>query len=66
MVTLPEEVKKMVLAQQMIIIGTADNTGLCNISPRTSFHLEGDVIYWLYLFKHKTFHNFLKKKMGKN
>jgi len=62
MVTLPGEVKKMVLTQQMIIIGTADNTGLCNISPRTSFHLEGDNIYWLELFKHKTFHNFSKNR----
>lgn len=62
MVNLPEEVKKMVLTQQMIIIGTSDDTGLANISPRTSFHLEDDNIYWLELFKHKSFHNFSKNK----
>lgn len=62
MVTLPNEVKKMVLTQQMIIIGTTDDTGLCNISPRTSFHLEENNLYWLELFKHKTFHNFSKNK----
>jgi hypothetical protein len=62
MVSLPDEAKKMILAQQMIIIGTTDNKGLCNISPRTSFHLEENSLYWLELFKHKTFHNFSKNK----
>jgi len=62
MVTLPEDVKKMILSQRMIIIGTTDDTGLCNISPRTSFYLEDDNIYWLELFKHKSFHNFSKNK----
>ena len=62
MVELPDDVKKMILAQQMIIVGTADESGLCNISPRTSFHLADNSIYWLELFKHKTFHNFSKNK----
>jgi len=62
MVTLPDDVKKMILAQQMVIVGTADESGLCNISPRTSFCLEGNSLYWLELFKHKTFHNFSKNK----
>ncbi len=62
MVTIPDEVKKMILTQQMIIIGTTDDKGLCNISPRTSFHLEENSLYWLELFKHKTFHNFSKNK----
>jgi len=62
MVDLPDDVKKMILAQQMLIVGTADEAGLCNISPRTSFHLEDNYIYWLELFKHKTFHNFSQNK----
>ncbi|MEX0656398.1 MAG: pyridoxamine 5'-phosphate oxidase family protein [Nitrosopumilaceae archaeon] len=62
MVNLPDNVKKMILKQQMIIVGTTDKAGLCNISPRTSFHLEENNIYWLELFKHKTFHNFSKNK----
>ena len=62
MVTLPDDIQKMILAQQMIIVGTVDESGLCNISPRTSFHLENNNLYWLELFKHKTFHNFSKNK----
>jgi hypothetical protein len=62
MVALPNDAQKMILAQQMLIVGTADESGLCNISPRTSFHLEKNSIYWLELFKHKTFQNFLKNK----
>lgn len=60
MVKLPDDVKKMILSQQMIVVGTTDDGGICNISPRTSFHLTDDNIYWLELFKHKTFHNVSK------
>ena len=60
MVKLPDDVKTMIRSQQMIVVGTADDSGLCNISPRTSFHLTDDNIYWLELFKHKTYQNFSK------
>ena len=60
MVAIPEDVQKMIRDQQIIVVGTSDETGLVNISPRTSFHLSEDHIYWLELFKHKTFHNLQK------
>jgi len=58
MVSIPEDVKKMICEQQVIIVGTADHTGLVNTSPRSTFHVTDDKIYWFELFKHKSFYNF--------
>lgn len=59
MVAIPSNVKQMIQRQQIIIVGSADKSGLSNVSPRTSFYLDqDDSIYWLELFKHKTFRNF--------
>jgi len=58
MVSIPEDVKKMIREQQVIIVGTADHTGLTNISPRSTFHVTNDEIYWFELFKHKSYYNF--------
>lgn len=61
MVIIPNKVKQMIQRQQIIIVGSADKSGLSNVSPRTSFYLDNDgSIYWLELFKHKTFRNFQK------
>lgn len=61
MVAIPSKVKQMIQRQQVIIVGSADKSGLPNVSPRTSFYLDPDgSIYWLELFKHKTFRNFQK------
>ncbi|TBR06897.1 MAG: pyridoxamine 5'-phosphate oxidase family protein [Candidatus Nitrosotenuis sp.] len=55
------KVKQMIQRQQIIIVGSADKSGLSNVSPRTSFYVDQDgSIYWLELFKHKTFRNFQK------
>ena len=61
MVTIPSKVKQMIQRQQIIIVGSADKSGLSNVSPRTSFYIDQDgSIYWLELFRHKTFRNFQK------
>lgn len=59
MVAIPADVKKMITEQKVIILGTADEKGLPNISPRSTFHLEDDKIYWHELFEHKSFTNFM-------
>jgi len=60
-VAIPSKVKQMIQKQQIIIVGSADKSGLPNVSPRTSFYLDqDDSIYWLELFKHKTFRNLQK------
>ena len=58
MVTIPDNIKKMIYEKQVIIVGTADHTGLVNISPRSTFHVTDDKIYWFELFKHKSYYNF--------
>ena len=61
MVAIPSKVKRMIRGQQIIIVGSSDKSGLPNVSPRTSFYVDQDgSIYWLELFKHKTFRNFQK------
>ena len=61
MVAIPSKVKQMIHRQQLILVGSADKSGLSNVSPRTSFYIDQDgSIYWLELFRHKTFRNFQK------
>jgi hypothetical protein len=57
MVSLPDKVLKMIRNEQVIIVGST-NKKICNISPRTAFHLaKNGSIYWIDLFKHKTLRN---------
>ena len=60
MVKIPNHVKEIILDQQMIVISSVDENGISNISPRTTFTIIDDVIYWIELFKHKSFKNFQK------
>lgn len=61
MIAIPSKVKQMIQRQQLILVGSADKSGLTNVSPRTSLYLDQNgSIYWLELFKHKTFRNFQK------
>ena len=57
MIKIPDVVKKMILYEQMIIIGSVDKNGITNISPRTTFTILDNVIYWIELFRHKSFMN---------
>ena len=48
----------MILGQQMIVVASVDKNGISNISPRTTFTILDDVIYWIELFRHKSLKNF--------
>ena len=58
MLKIPHHVKKIFLEQQMIVVSSVDENGMPNISPRTTFTITDDVIYWIELFRHKSFENF--------
>ena len=58
MIKIPSKVKKMILGQQMIVVASVDKNGISNISPRTTFTITDDIIYWIELFRHKSFVNF--------
>ena len=58
MLKIPYHVKKIFLEQQMIVVSSVDENGMPNISPRTTFTITDDVIYWIELFRHKSFKNF--------
>ena len=58
MIKIPSKVEKMILHQQMIVVASVDKNGISNISPRTTFTILNDVIYWIELFRHKSFVNF--------
>ena len=58
MIKIPSKVKKMIFGQQMIVVASVDENGISNISPRTTFTITDDIIYWIELFKHKSFVNF--------
>jgi nitroimidazol reductase NimA-like FMN-containing flavoprotein (pyridoxamine 5'-phosphate oxidase superfamily) len=60
MVAIPDKVLKMIRNEQVIVVGTT-NKKICNISPRTAFHLDQNgSIYWIELFKHKSLRNLQK------
>ena len=42
----------------MIVVSSVDENNIPNISPRTTFTIIDDVIYWIELFRHKSFENF--------
>jgi len=58
MIKIPSKVEKMILGQQMIVVASVDKNGISNISPRTTFTILDDVIYWIEFFRHKSFVNF--------
>lgn len=58
MVKIPDEIKKTIIDQQMIIVASVDKNGMTNISPRTAFTIMDNDIYWIELFRHKSFMNF--------
>ena len=60
MVTITSDVKKMMNTQKMILVGTSNKQGIPNVSPRSSFYVDKDTIYWYEIFKHKSFQNFIK------
>jgi len=58
--SIPEKVKQLIVKEQIIIVGSS-HKGIANVSPRTAFHIDQDgSIYWLEIFKHKTFRNLQK------
>jgi len=63
MVTITPDVKKMMNAQKMILVGTSNKHGVPNVSPRISFYVDKDIIYWYEIFKHKSFQNFTKNSL---
>ena len=60
MVKISEDIKQLIRDEGVIIVGTADETGLSNISPRSTFHVTDDKIYWFEIFKHKSYDNFMR------
>lgn len=57
---IPEKVKELIAKEQVIIVGTS-HKGIPNVSPRTAFHIDQNgSIYWLEMFRHKTFRNISK------
>ena len=60
MSVIPDKVKKLISKEKILIIGTSYR-GIANVSPRTAFHIDSNgVIYWLEIFRHKTFRNISK------
>lgn len=61
MVLIPDRIKHLIRTQGVFVVATADKAGICNVSPRNTFLLDSDgLIYWLELFRHKTYRNFQK------
>ena len=60
MVAITPDVKRMMNSQQVILIGTANDQKIPNVSPRSSFYVDNDVIYWYEIFMHKSYQNFTK------
>ncbi|MEE8383686.1 MAG: pyridoxamine 5'-phosphate oxidase family protein [Nitrosopumilus sp.] len=63
MVKISEDVKQLIRNEGVIIVGTSDELGLSNISPRSTFHVTDDEIYWFELFKHKSYDNFMRNPL---
>lgn len=59
MVTINSDVKRMMDTQKMIFVGTSNKQGVPNVSPRSSFYVDTDSIYWYEIFKHKSYDNFM-------
>lgn len=58
MAIVSENVKRLIQKEGLFVVGTSDKKGISNLSPRTAYFLStSGEIYWLELFKHKTYHN---------
>jgi len=60
MVKISEDIKQLIRNEGVIIVGTVDEAGISNISPRSTFHVTDDKIYWFEIFKHKSYDNFMR------
>jgi hypothetical protein len=60
MVDITPDVKRMTNSQHVILIGTANDQKIPNVSPRSSFYVDNDVIYGYKIFMHKSHQNFTK------
>jgi len=58
MVTISPEIKEFIEDQGIFAVGTVDENKSPNVSPRIFFRIDGDTIYWIDFFKHKSFRNF--------
>ncbi|MFM7796762.1 MAG: pyridoxamine 5'-phosphate oxidase family protein [Candidatus Nitrosotenuis sp.] len=60
MSVIPDKVKQLIAKEKVLIVGTSYR-GISNVSPRTAFHIDSNgAIYWLEIFRHKTFRNISK------
>lgn len=60
MPSIPDKVKQLIAKEKVLIVGTS-HRGIANVSPRTAFHVDQNgAIYWLEIFRHKTFRNISK------
>jgi hypothetical protein len=66
MVTITSDAKEMMDKQKVILVGTSNKRGIPNLSPRSSFYVDNDAIYWYEIFKHKSYQNFMKNIKGKS
>lgn len=57
MVSIPTKIKDFVETQGVFVVGTVGESNLPNISPRIFFRIDGEIIYWLDFFKHKSYKN---------
>lgn len=61
MVAIPTKVEKLIKKEKVLVVGSASKNGISNVSPRTTFYLSKDgSIYWLELFKHKSYRNLVQ------
>jgi len=58
--SIPDKIKQLIAKERILIVGTSQK-GITNVSPRTAFHIDQNgTIYWLEIFRHKTFRNISK------
>ena len=60
MVTITSDVKEMMKMQQVILVGTSNKKCIPNFSPRSSFYVGKDTIYWYEILRQKSYQNFIK------
>jgi len=58
MVEIPDDIKEMIRNQGIIVVGSVDINGVCNVSPRSAFFCSNETICWLDYFSHKSRQNF--------
>jgi uncharacterized pyridoxamine 5'-phosphate oxidase family protein len=60
MVIITSDVKDMMKVQQIILVGTSNEKCIPNLSPRSSFYVDKDAIYWYEILRKKSYQNFIK------